>query len=569
MALILIRPGKKHNFDRPEKICLSHAIARPGSRTFRETIMKSMKLFGAALLLGTMLTAGEAAAKSLVYCAEGSPENFTPAMNTTGTSLDAARPVYNKLVQFTPGSTTTEPGLAESYEVSDGGKTIVFKLRAGVKIHSGVNGFTPTRDFNADDVIWSIERQWKPDHPFAKVSGGAYDYFNDMGMPDLLESVTKDGDMTVVMKLKEPNAPILANLAMDFATIHSAEYADFLMKAGKAEQFDQIPVGTGPFMFVDYQKDAVIRFKANPDYWGGKPKVDDLIYAITPDATARYAKMQANECQVMGYPNPADLEAMGKDANIDLMQQAGLNIGYLAFNIKKPPFDNQKVREAMTLAIDRDSIMKEVYQGAGQKAKNLIPPTIWSYDDSTPDYAYDPEKAKALLKEAGVEALETDLWYMPVQRPYNPNGKRMAEMMQADLAKVGVNAKLVSYEWGEYRKRLQAGEHQMGLLGWTGDNGDPDNFFFLLGCDAARDGGQNLSKWCDKTFDADLKKARTLTDQAEREKIYKEMQAITRKEIPQLTIAHSIVFEPVSKKVTGYKISPLGAHEFHMVDVAE
>jgi dipeptide transport system substrate-binding protein len=531
--------------------------------------MTSMKLFGAALLLGTMLAAGQAQAKSLVYCAEGSPENFTPAMNTTGTSLDAARPVYNKLVQFTPGSTTTEPGLAESYEVSDGGKTITFHLRKGVKIHSGVNGFTPTRDFNADDVIWSIERQWKPDHPFAKVSGGAYDYFNDMGMPDLLDTVTKDGDLTVVMKLKEPNAPILANLAMDFATIHSAEYADFLMKKGTPEQFDQIPVGTGPFMFVDYQKDAVIRFKANPDYWGGKPKVDDLIYAITPDATARYAKMKANECQVMGYPNPADLEAMGKDEGIDLMQQAGLNIGYLAFNIKKPPFDNQKVREAMTLAIDRDSIMKEVYQGAGQKAKNLIPPTIWSYDDSTPDYAYDPEKAKALLKEAGVESLETDLWYMPVQRPYNPNGKRMAEMMQADLAKVGVNAKLVSYEWGEYRKRLQAGEHQMGLLGWTGDNGDPDNFFFLLGCDAARDGGQNLSKWCDKTFDADLKKARTLTDQAEREKIYKEMQAIMRKDIPQLTIAHSTVFEPVSKKVSGYKISPLGAHEFHMVDVAE
>ena len=275
--------------------------------------MKFTTLFGAALLASTMLVASAANAKSLVYCSEGSPENFSPSMNTTGTSLDAARPVYNTLVQFTPGTTTVEPALAESFTVADEGKTITFKLRSGVKFHAGVNGFTPTRDLNADDVIWSFERMWKAEHPYAKVSGGAYDYFNDMSMPDLLESVVKGADdMTVVMKLTKPNAPIIANLAMDFATIHSAEYAKYLMDKGSPEQFDQVPVGTGPFQFVAYQKDAVIRYKANADYWGGKPKIDDLVYAITPDATARYAKLQANECQVMGYPNPADLEAMKK-----------------------------------------------------------------------------------------------------------------------------------------------------------------------------------------------------------------------------------------------------------------
>ena len=121
------------------------------------------------------------------------------------------------------------------------------------------------------------------------------------------------------------------------------------------------------------------------------------------------------------------------------------------------------------------------------------------------DYPYDPAKAKALLKPAGVATpLEVDLWYMPVQRPYNPNAKRIAEMMQADLAKVGVNAKLVTYEWGEYRKRAQQGEPMTVQLGWTGDNGDPDNFFFLHGCAAARAGGQNLSKWCNKDFDERL-----------------------------------------------------------------
>ncbi|NJM31081.1 MAG: ABC transporter substrate-binding protein [Rhizobiales bacterium] len=532
--------------------------------------MKSVKLFG-ALLVTTMLAAGSAYGKSLVYCSEGSPENFSPSINTTGTSLDAARPVYNKLVQFEPGGTTPKPALAESFEVSPDALTITFKLRPGVKFHSGVNGFTPTRDLNAEDVIWSFERMWKADHPYAKVSGGSYDYFNDMGMPDSLASIEKGADdLTVVMKLKEPNAPIIANLGMDFATIHSAEYAKFLMDKGTPEQFDQIPVGTGSFQFVDYQKDAVIRFKAF-DGWAGKPKVDDLIYAITPDPTARYAKLKANECQVMIAPNPADLDAMSKDPDINLMSQAGLNIGYLSINAQKPPFDKPEVRQALAMAIDRDAILKEVYQGAGQKAKNPIPPTMWSYDEGTADYEYNPEKAKEMLKAAGVaEGLATDLWWMPVQRPYNPNAKRMAEMMQADLAKAGINATLVSYEWGEYRKRLQAGEHQLGLLGWTGDNGDPDNFFFLAGCDKdGKPAGQNISKWCDAKFNELMLKARSLSEQPDREAIYKEMQKIHHDGVAWINIAHSTVFEPTRKSVTGYKISPFGAHEFQDVDVAE
>jgi dipeptide transport system substrate-binding protein len=257
--------------------------------------MRFNKTLVAALLASSMLAVGAAQAKSLVYCSEGSPENFSPSMNTTGTSFDAARPVYNRLVQFEPGGTSVVPALAESWTISEDGKTLTFKLRPGVKFHSGVNGFTPTRDLTAEDVIWSFGRMWNPEHPYAKVSGGSYDYFNDMSMPDLLESIEKGGDdLTVVIKLKKPNAPILANLAMDFATIHSAEYADFLTKKGAPEEFDQIPVGTGSFSFVAYQKDAVIRFKAF-DGWAGKPKIDDLVYAITPDPTARYAKLSRDE----------------------------------------------------------------------------------------------------------------------------------------------------------------------------------------------------------------------------------------------------------------------------------
>ncbi len=535
--------------------------------TFGEPQMRMLSRFSAATVLATLMMLGAAEAKSLVYCSEGGPENFTPALNTTGTSFDAARPVYDQLVEFEAGATTVKPGLASSWEISADGKTIVFHLRKGVKFHS-TKDFKPTRDFNADDVVWSFDRQWKAEHPYHKVSGGAFDYFNDMGMPDLLSSIEKVDDYTVKFTLKEPNAPILANLAMDFATIQSAEYADFLLKKGTPEQFDQIPVGTGPFTFVAYQKDAVIRYKANPDYWAGKAGIDDLIYAITPDSTARLAKLQKGECDYAFAPNPADLPTIKADPKLQLYSQPGLNIAYWAFNVQKPPFDKKEVRQAFAMAIDKAAIIKDVYQGTGQPAKNFIPPTIWSYNDSVVDYPYDPEKAKALLAAAGVKTpLEIDLWYMPKVRPYNPSGKRMGEMMQADLAKIGVTAKLVTYEWGEYRKRLQQGEHITGQLGWTGDNGDPDNFFFLLGCDAARPGGQNLSKWCNKDFDDKLKAARVSADPAVRTKLYQEMQVIAHDEEPTFTIGHSTNYEASNLRVHGYKLSPLGSHQFYGVTV--
>ena len=529
-----------------------------------KTRLKWAAGIGAAAML---LSISAASAKTLVYCSEGSPENFTPAINTTGTSFDAARPVYDKLVQFERGSTKVVPGLAESWTVSDEGKTITFKLRKGVKFHSGVNNFKPSRDFNADDVVWSFNRQWKEDHPYAKVSGGKYDYFNDMDMPALLASVEKTDDSTIVMKLNEPNMPILANLAMDFAAIGSAEYADTLLKAGKPEQFDQIPVGTGPFSFVAYQKDAAIRFKANKGYWGEKALVDDLVFAITPDPTARLAKLRAGECHFMIAPRPADLEEMKKDPALNVINQSGLNIAYWAFNVQKPPFDKKEVRQAFNMAIDKAAIIKDVYLGTGTAAKNLIPPTLWSYNDAVKDYPFDPAKAKAMLTAAGITSLDIDLWYMPVQRPYNPNAKRIAEMMQADLAKVGINAKLVTFEWGEYRKRAQQGEHMTAQLGWTGDNGDPDNFFFLRGCSAARPGGQNLTKWCNEDYSNKLNKAKASADMAERTKLYEEMQVIEHEEAPDMKIAQSIVYEAMRKEVVGFKQSPLGSHEFQGVDV--
>ena len=537
-----------------------HSLSRPGSSGKRALL--------ALLAIPALLALTPLSAKTLVYCSEGSPENFYPGINTTGTSFDVSEQIYDNLVGFERGGTSVVPALAEKWTVSKDGLEYTFNLRKGVKWQFNKN-FKPSRDFNADDVLFMIERQWKESHPYFKVTSPNHSYFGDMGMPKLLKSVERVDDHTVKIVLNRPESPFLSDLAMQWAGVQSKEYADAMLKAGTPEKIDQEPIGTGPFSLMQYQKDAIIRFKANPDYWAGKAAIDDLIFSITPDSAVRWAKVQKGECHVMPYPNPADLDAMRKDPNVQVLEQAGLNVGYLAYNTTKKPFDDVRVRKAINMAMDKNAIVSAVYMGTGVPAINPIPPSMWAYNKSIKDDAFNPAEAKKLLAAAGYpNGFTTDLWAMPVQRPYNPNAKRIAELMQADLAKIGVTAEIKSFEWGEYRKRMQAGEHQMGMLGWTGDNGDPDNFLdTLLGCDAAKTNGSNVAKFCYQPYEDLVSKAKLVTNVAERTKLYEQAQVIFKEQAPWFTIAHAVQLKPVRKEVVGFKLSPFGRHTFYGVDL--
>jgi dipeptide transport system substrate-binding protein len=507
---------------------------------------------------------------TLVYCSEGSPEGFQPQFFTTGTTFDAVSvPMFNRLVEFEIGTTNIVPALAESWTISPDGKLYTFKLRKGVKFQSNAN-FKPSRDFNADDVLFSWNRMADENQPFHKLTAGqTFSYYDDMGMKNIVERVEKVDDYTVRFHLKRPEAPFLADMAMDFASIISKEYFEAMLKNGTPNSADVYPIGTGPWEFVSYQKDATIRYKAFDKYWGGRPKVDNLVYSITRDATARYAKLQTGECQVMAFPKPADLAEMQKNPQVSVQQKEGLNIGYIAFNVEKKPFDDKRVRQALNMGVDKAAILKAVYQGNGQVAKNPIPPILWGYNNAIKDYPYDPAKAKELLAQAGFpNGFELELWYLPVTRPYNPDGKRMAEMIQADWEKIGVKTKLITYEWAEYRKRSKNGEHTVIMFGWSGDNGDPDNFFVpLLGCEAVKGGG-NAARWCNKPFEDLIIKAAQTPKQADRAKLYEQAQVIFKEEAPWITLAHSIRFDPVRKEVKGYKMDATAHHYFDKVDIA-
>jgi dipeptide transport system substrate-binding protein len=251
------------------------------------------------------------------------------------------------------------------------------------------------------------------------------------------------------------------------------------------------------------------------------------------------------------------------------MEQEGLNVGYLAYSTQVAPFDNPAVRRALNMAIDKQAIIDVVFQGSGQAAINPIPPTMWSYNTAIEDDPYDPEAAKAALEAEGITDLSMKIWAMPVQRPYNPNARRMAELLQEDFAKVGVTVEIVSYEWGEYLDRSKAVDRDGAvLLGWTGDNGDPDNFLaVLLGCDAV--GGGNRAQWCYEPFDDLIQQAKVTSDVAERTRLYEEAQAIFKEQAPWATIAHSVVFMPMRPEVEGYVMHPLGGHIFTAVGLAE
>ncbi|MCL2657881.1 MAG: ABC transporter substrate-binding protein [Betaproteobacteria bacterium] len=509
-----------------------------------------------------------AAPKTLVYCAEGSPESLTRLFANGQNTSDAGAQIADTLLDFKPGSAELQPALAESWTISPDGLQYTFRLRRGVKFHTNEK-FKPTRNFNADDVLFTWNRQADPAHPFHKLSGAlAYAQFTNLRMDENVAKLEKLDDYTIRFTLRKAEAPFLTRMSFDLFGIQSAEYAEKLKAAGTPELLDRQPIGTGPFQFVSYQKDALIRYAAFPQHWRGKPKIDKLVFAIVPDPAVQFAKLKTGECHVSVSVKPADVALIEKEPVLRLLQQPGLNVSYIALNTQKKPFDDKRVRQALNLAVDRQALLANVYQGHAILAKNILPPAYWAANDKLPALPYDSAKAKALLAQAGYpNGFDMELWYLPVVRPYNPDGKRMGEMLQADFAKIGVRARLLTYEWGEYLKRQRAGEHQAVMYGWLSGNGEPDNYFEpLLSSEAIKSGG-NLARWSTPAFEDLLQRARTTPNQAERTKLYHKAQEILREESPLLLLAHGNRFGVARKEVKGFILEPTYGLNFYAVDL--
>lgn len=499
----------------------------------------------------------------IIYCSEGSPATFNPQLTASGTTIDAtSHQIYDRLLDFDPISGQIVPGLASSWMVSADGLTYTFQLRKDVSFHQ-TEYFSPTRYFNADDVLFSIDRWRLPEHLYHNVSGGSYPYFDSLQLSKVISDIRRLNGYRIQIILSTPDSSFLANLATDFAVILSAEYADQLSEQGIMEQIDSRPVGTGPYKFVNYHKDRYIRYQKHQQYWKSSKSPNRLIFDITPSSSLRLAKLITGECDAIGFPAHAEQTVLKQREDLVLDVKPGLNVGFWAFNTSKAPFDNAEVRKALAMAIDKNALLEAIYYDSAQPAHGIVPPTSWAYQAESKDSNYNPILSRKLLDENGIEpGFAMNIWAMPVARAYNPDARKMAEMMQNYLLQVGIDANIVSYEWSTFRQRLKLGLHDSVLIGWSADNGDPDNFYRpLLSCSAIAS-GTNRARWCSAEYDDLINRALKITDVEKRVTYYHKANELLVQEMPLMPIAHAFRYQAYRNNLSGLSINPYGGIRF-------
>ncbi|OLF51137.1 ABC transporter substrate-binding protein [Pseudomonas chlororaphis] len=527
-----------------------------------------MRLAALPLLLTPLLLSPLAHAAALSVCTEASPEGFDVVQYNSLTTTNASADVLmNRLVDFDASSGKVVPSLADSWEVSADGLTYVFKLHPNVKFHRTAY-FTPSRELTAEDVKFSFDRMLDPANPWHKVAQSGYPHAQSLQLPALIKKIDALDPLTVRFTLDHADSTFLATLSMGFASIYSAEYADQLLKAGTQDKLNSQPIGSGPFVFNRFQKDASIRYKANPDYFAGKPAVDPLIFAITPDANVRLQKLRRNECQIALSPKPLDVTAALEEPALKVEKTAAFMTAFVALNSQHPPLDKPEVRQAINLAFDKASYLKAVFENTAEPANGPFPPNTWSYAKALPGYAHDPAKARQLLAKAGLkDGFQTTIWTRPSGSLLNPNPSLGAQQLQADLAEVGIQAEIRVIEWGELIRRAKAGEHDLLFMGWAGDNGDPDNFLTPQFTCAAVKSGTNFARYCDPGLDKLITAGKTTTEQGVRSKLYQQAQTQIQQQALWLPLAHPTAFALTRKDVQGYQVSPFGRQDYSKVSL--
>ncbi|HJF34116.1 MAG TPA: ABC transporter substrate-binding protein [Sporosarcina psychrophila] len=496
---------------------------------------------------GTKTEDGKNVQDTLVFGRGGDSTSLDPSRVTEGESFKVTVNLYETLLNFGAQDTTINAGLATEWEPSEDGLTYTFKLREGVKFHDGT-------DFNAEAVVKNFER-------WANGDAETFPYYNSMfggfkgDEGHVIDSVTADGENTVLIKLTRPQAPFLKNIAMSMFAIASPT----AFEKGD-DEFERNPVGTGPFKFVDWKPNDTITIEKFDDYWDeGLPKLERVIFRSIPDNSTRLNELLSGAIELADGINPSDGTTIEDNEELQLFERPSMNVGYLGLTVTRPPFDKKEVRQAINYAIDKQSIIDSFFEGRADVAKNPMPSSISGYNDDIEGYEYNPEKAKELLKSVGLEdGFEMELWAMPVPRPYMPDGKKVAEVIQKNLADIGITAKIVSHEWATYLELAEKGDADAFMLGWTGDNGDADNFLYVL-LDEDNIGSNNYTYYKnDKLHDIFIA-AQTEVDEEKRNELYKEAQVIIHEDAPWVPLAHSTPLLGGAKNLSGFEPHPTGS----------
>ncbi|MBK0031523.1 peptide ABC transporter substrate-binding protein SapA [Erwinia sp. S43] len=528
-------------------------------RKLFSTLLLSLGVFSAQ---AWSATPGDIRQSGFVYCVNGVMNTFNPQMASGGLVVDTlAAQFYDRLLDVDPYTYRLIPELAESWEVLDNGATYRFHLRQKVDFQKTA-WFTPTRPMNADDVVFSFDRVFNRQHPWHNVNGGSYPYFDSLQFSDAVQSVKKLDKNTVEIRLNSPDASFLWHLATHYAPVLSAEYADKLTKSDRQEQMDREPVGTGPFMLSEYRAGQYIRLQRNENYWKGTPRMSQVVIDLGAGGTGRLSKLLTGECDVLAYPAASQLSILRDDPRLRLTLRPGMNTAYLAFNTRKPPLDRPEVRQALALGINNERLMESIFYGTAETAASILPRASWAYDTDARITPYNPQKAREELKALGIENLHLNLWVPSASQAWNPSPMKTAELLQADLAQIGVRVTIVQVDGRFQEARLMEMNHDLTLTGWSTDSNDPDSFFRpLLSC-AAIASQTNYAHWCNPEFDDLVHRALLSQQLATRIDYYDRAQALLAKELPVLPLAYSLRLQAYRYDIKGLVLSPFGNASF-------
>lgn len=465
------------------------------------------------------------------------PKSLDPHASTAASDFQIDVNVYEGLLRFKPGTLEIEPALAESYTASEDGMSYTFKLRSGVKFHDG-------SELNAEAVKFNFDR--------IRSEGGEFP------MAFLFSSIAEvivDDPMTVTFKLSEPFAPLLANFAGPSALIVSPAAVE---KSG--EEFGRNPSGTGPFKFVTWESNRQVAIEANPDYWGTKPTLKGIVFRPITDANARVAELLAGGVDLLTELPADSVKQLGTDPKFKVYDVTAPSVWFLILNLKEEPLKDVRVRQALNYAINKDSLVNDVLQGTAAVADSPVPEAFnWAYNETLAPYPYDPEKAKALLAEAGYpDGFETN-FLVTEGGSGMLDPVAMGTAIQADLAAVGVKANIQTYEWNTFLDTVNPGlEGKAGLAEMAWMTSDPDTLPFLtLRTEAwPAEGGYNSGYYSNPEVDKLLAEARSSADQAKRAELYKQISKLVYDDAPWVFVANAKANAVAGANIGNFQLEP-------------
>ena len=490
--------------------------------------------------------------QTLIYSRGTDADTLDPLNTSLGETVKVLVNIYDTLVTYDDRTLDLVPSLAESWETSDDGLVWTFTIREGVKFHDGTS-------LDAEAVVFNFRRMLEDDFPHSY--GAQRPYLPNFEMIESVEAVEakEAGKLRQVrFTLKAPSAVFLNNLAMFPAGIASPTAIKTHKKA-----FGVNPVGTGPFRLDSWDRDQRLVLRAFPDHWRGAPRLNRVIFIPVAENAIRATQVVRGEAHITDNLPPSEIDALQEKPGIVIQQHQGLNVGYLTMQTEKPPLNIPEVRHAIWHAIDKQRLIDVAYAGHGQPAVNMVPPAMWGHHDDLQDRPYDPRRAKRLLEQAAAEhglelPLKLELYFMKQPRPYMQQPRQIALFIRDALAPIGIDVQLVPNDFRQHFQRMSAGDHDLGLAGWTSDNADPDNFLFsLLDLTNINDnGGNNVSRYANQRVHELLVEAQTELDRPRRKALYREVQELIFNDAPVVPLVHTEVRIAQRDTVQDYLLHP-------------